>query len=245
MPANQVLIDYIREGLRRGYQIDSLRIALIQQGYNPADIEDSIAVLRSPPAPPPPDSQVNAGDSGTPQQPTVSEGSNRLLIGIVIVGIAVGVFAILWFLDLLPFLPAGRGGITDCGNNQTCFLEAMKDCSLAKIITIQESGVAGYSGNSTIYGEIKGEEDGKCLVYIKVEDFTVPQTGVDPQIMDILTQMKGSDMTCKMPKNSPDSFGEALAIIMGMGCEGPLWDISMQMFSYMQSQMTNNFGNFT
>lgn len=61
-------------------------------------------------------------------------------------------------------------GITDCGTDLDCFISSAEICSLARVTHKYEIKLFGiFTDSKTMNYELKGEEDDKCLFYLKDE----------------------------------------------------------------------------
>jgi len=64
-------------------------------------------------------------------------------------------------------------GPLECGTDLGCLAEASKECKPSKATTSTTEEFMGVLVTSTSYLEIKGEEAGKCMLYVKAEDESV------------------------------------------------------------------------
>lgn len=64
-------------------------------------------------------------------------------------------------------------GPLDCGTDLSCLAEASKECKPSKATTSMTEELMGVLVTSTSSLEIKGEEAGKCMLYVEAEDESV------------------------------------------------------------------------
>jgi hypothetical protein len=93
-------------------------------------------------------------------------------------------------------------GLIDCGTSIDCLISASKTCSPAKAISAATADIFGAKQTTNSFLEIKGEEAGKCIFYIRTEKIdlafssSIPQEIVNQQ-KAIYKKLEGRDGTCK------------------------------------------------
>ncbi|MFN3302015.1 MAG: hypothetical protein ACK413_03255 [Patescibacteria group bacterium] len=90
----------------------------------------------------------------------------------------------------------------DCGTSIDCFISASETCSPAKTVYTVTVDIFGVKLTTTLFLELKGEETGKCVFYLRTEKIdlafpsNVPQEVVNQQ-KAIYKKLEGRDGTCK------------------------------------------------
>ncbi len=259
MSVDKRLVDYIKEGLRRGYTIDSLKKAMIEQDCDPVDVEDSIkastgikSVLQKiPDVPPPPKIKETPSHPEVPEAPKkkyhftidrpkitgFKKPDKRIIILIIIAATAMAAI-----ITLTLFVDFTGPMIKDCGDNQTCFLEAQENCTLAKVRIEQPATIfMTNSGSSYLYEEIKGKENDRCVLYFKIDGLQITNTSnIDSEFLDLLNQIDGSGMTCRIHTGTTKTFEEFMTT-MSKDCNGSLLNIYITLHNYLQTMFSKSF----
>lgn len=93
-------------------------------------------------------------------------------------------------------------GPIDCGASIDCLISASKTCSPTKAISTATVDIFGVKQTTTSFLEIKGEEAGKCIFYLRTEKIdlvfpsSIPQEVINQQ-KAIYKKLEGRDGTCK------------------------------------------------
>jgi len=93
-------------------------------------------------------------------------------------------------------------GPIDCGASIDCLISASKTCSPAKAISTVTVDIFGVKQTTNSFLEIKGEEAGKCIFYLRTEKIdlvfpsSTPQEVINQQ-KAIYKKLEGRDGTCK------------------------------------------------
>lgn len=209
---NQQLIDYIKKARETGLPDEQIRASLINNGWQPNDVEEGFKSFVSPVSSMPTVSPTEKSYSGDVygNKPTTiiggkSSSNKKLIFAVVIILVLLaGGAGAYYFRNNLPFiknfiaeqsitstpnnLPASNSALTsstmpstvtsstenpvstsekDCGQNLDCFIEASKECSLAKINHSMPLNIFGTEVITSTFMEIRGITDGKCIVYTK------------------------------------------------------------------------------
>lgn len=166
------------------------------------------------------------------------------------VSVVLGLFLVLVFLASC----ATEKSIIDCGTAESsnqCFVDAAKECTPAKIILDTNIEMMGIVISGQSYKEIKGLEDDRCVVFERIDEYSVDYTdetiqemlnqgitqeeidaGLEAQISEI-DAMIGMNGTCKytidlLVKNLENamqgSFEISLADAQNYECTGPLYE---------------------
>lgn len=76
-----------------------------------------------------------------------------------------------------------------CGEDTTCFVQAVASCSPATVIWVVEINMLGSVTTSRTYLEIRGQEDDRCLLYVRTEGGSVTFSP------ELIAQLRASGLT--------------------------------------------------
>lgn len=214
---NQRLIDYIQQSRTVGQADEQIRASLLANGWQETDINAGFQALgQQIPA------HLNSPAVNNINPTTVKGKSSKKII--IIAAVALFCLILLGGGAFAYYKYAGNGsGQTaqtneevsqeqkseeelvqspDCGEDMDCFIEASKECKESKVVNTVTVDFGSAQQSTTSTYEIKGEEAGKCLFYLKTEKIDVelpPGTSpdVEKQQNDAYNQLEGREGTCK------------------------------------------------
>lgn len=183
---NQQLLEYIKQQLQQGIGRDQIKNSLMSNGWQPQDIEEGFNTISQ--SLPVEQNSVSLVKPATAMWKIIVVS----LVGIVIIGGGI-YFASQKFLKEqsleLYSEPTNQqegtsaqtknepGEITqpqiiDCGivtnfQNFDCFVNAAKNCSLSKVTNSTQIDLFGMTTQGTAFYEIKGQQEGRCMFYLK------------------------------------------------------------------------------
>jgi outer membrane murein-binding lipoprotein Lpp len=116
----------------------------------------------------------------------------------------------------------------DCKENFDCFKDAAATCKVSKSNIVYNMDTAGMKQKIDFYFEIKGKEGDKCVIYERINNYEADFSGLmeqmsasfggatdSPEIkaqVDAMNaqvaQMKGKDITCKIPMSQASLLSE-------------------------------------
>ncbi len=96
-------------------------------------------------------------------------------------------------------------------SNFDCFINASKNCNLAKLLNTVSMEIFGISSTSTTYMELKGIESDKCIYYQKTESNSVKFTN------EIIQQMLNSGTTQEEINQQEKIANDSAQKIVGLG----------------------------
>ncbi len=96
--------------------------------------------------------------------------------------------------------------LINCDKSLDCFISASKMCNPAKVVYTPRLDMFGLKINATYILEIKGIEENKCTLYLRLEKYDLesspdfPQEALNQQ-KGIYKKLEGMDGICKFNKN--------------------------------------------
>lgn len=142
-------------------------------------------------------------------------------------------------------------GEVDNNTNLDCFIDAAKNCCPAKIISEIELNMFGMLIHSKSYREVKGLENERCILFDRIDDYTisiseedrqealdsgVTEEEIEQQLLESnqgAQEMIGKDNTCKYPiqdlvnileNEKEGSFSGASEDVEKYQCTGSLYE---------------------
>ncbi len=220
---NQKLISYIKSQLSKGVPIRQIKKKLLSRGWSKIDV----------------DSAMNLATKKYPTTPQNKKLKNKYskwkIITIVVIVALISSIIVLSFSmkrgdssetstpETGNNLPSHSESskVLDCEEDMDCFIEASEDCTPAKLSSTSTIELFGMVMVTSGFSEIKGEEEGKCVYYMRTENYEMHfsdemvqqmlATGVTQEEIqqqeeetneEYLEPFEGKDGICKFNKNS-------------------------------------------
>lgn len=76
-----------------------------------------------------------------------------------------------------------------CGEDTACFVQAVASCSSATVTWVVEMDMLGALTTSRTYLEIRGQEDDRCLLYVRTEGGSITFSS------ELIDQLRASGLT--------------------------------------------------
>jgi len=189
---NQVIVDYIKSCLSKGFTSEQIKQSLLAQGWPYSIINESIALAT-------PTTLSNLS------KPEVSEKSSKKFSYLLIIGIIIAVVIIGGVLSFFIFSgkesPKTSGTdlqtkgqttvpeVIDCNTDMDCFIASSQECKLSKVTHKYSIDIFGLNQTNTLFYEIKGLEADKCIFYINATKIDVKFTN------EIVQQLLANNIT--------------------------------------------------
>jgi len=140
---------------------------------------------------------------------------NLKTIAIICAAVLIGVIAVVGGLFLI--MPQ----VKDCGDSPTCLASEMLTCEMAKGRIVTPS--------VTMYEEIRGVTNGRCQIYMRMENVSVQNTSMSASSRELVMQLEGADITCNFPMANGYVNMNMAPSDMISSCSGSLMDRMMSM----------------
>lgn len=196
---DEKLLKYVKDTLSAGASVDKTRQDLLDQGWSNNEIDEAISLAKGNN---PPVSEIKKGGFPT-----------WLIIALVVIVVGAGIFGYLTFRnqdeppedkllgeDLLEDSDSNVEAI-NCEADFDCFVTASESCKPATVTYAVSKDIASGVGQTvSAFFEIKGEENGKCVLYGETEEIGltfpegVPQEAID-QISEPYNELKNESKT--------------------------------------------------
>ncbi len=195
--ADQTIVEYIKRGISQGFSLDQIKQTLRNSGWSEKDVEKGVSAATSETKP----SRPKASSKALWIIPIVAV----ILVIAAVFGFVMfsqqqdsGAEEQLQQPEEIErpgdsqdeMSPDGQleekegtgiqqysGPLTAC-RDFNCFIEESRDCSPANFTHRPSVGIFGINQTTTSYLEIRGEEEGRCVLYIRTEEveleFTEP-----------------------------------------------------------------------
>lgn len=162
---DQRLVEYIKENQEKGYPTKQIHDYLIQSGQSPKEVEEAIKFVNNP------------KELSSQSSESSSRGVILIFLAVIIIA-AIGVLSYVYLREPTTSGLVGCGDqIIDCGTSKfvnDCYINAAKNCCPARIVSGGETEMfEGFIINSTWNREIRGSENGRCVHYERIREYSL------------------------------------------------------------------------
>ncbi len=206
---NQQLLDYLKNQLSTGISQQDLKTRLMSEGvWSTADIEEAFNTIKgkdvSTATPQSIQSAQTSQSAGFTQTTTFGFLSFLIIPLLLILGLGAFVVSLPWEteINIDTSLESPGSVVRNCGTDWNCLIESARDCSLASFNNKVDSNLFGVNMKMKGVLEIRGEENGGCMLYGRNDKYDVtfpPETPTE--IVDLTKNqykdLEGKEYLCK------------------------------------------------